>query len=245
MIHLLIDPWLKKWLRQASHSFDDLPSYSQAALKKIKVRTNINKKISATNPLLIIANHPNVYDGFTVSSILKRDDVWIVSAALNQNISPILKKHILPVYFSNKPIRSILDFIRVPYWTAKEGGLTRAEAQKLNQEMIQKAAQLINSGEAVIIFPSGSSTNNNRWQNGVSYLLEQVDNPNARIIFIKIEGSKWYDFFRYSLLRKLMNYRKLNIKVSPEEQLAEYKKIELKNRTDFLKKKYESLFGRR
>ncbi len=71
------------------------------------------------------------------------------------------------------------------------------------------AAAKLNQGELVSIFPTGSAGRNidgSRWKPGVGYLIKQISNPDASVVFCKISGTHRHDIllFLHPLLRKLI-----------------------------------------
>ena len=241
MVQIVMDPFLKKCLHKEGKN-TSLYNFSRIVLKKIKVHVQVVGKIPDSGPLLVIGNHPNVYDGFTLTSLFNRDDVWIVSAALNTKLGLALKKRILPVFLSHKPKENILDFFRVPYWTWQEKNLSRESAHRRNIQTISQAARKINANQVVIFFPSGTNPSGKRWAKGLGYLIEKIDNPQAQIVMTHIAHSQFYDFLRYSLFRYLLNWRVLHVSFSKSIPISTIKKIDKEERIAYLQSLYETSF---
>lgn len=190
---------------------------ARQSLRRIRVSTTVHGKIVSKGPLLLIANHPSAFDNLTLWSVMSRKDAFMFSWIMNKKLGSTYHSHTIPVYFSGRPVESVLDLIRVPYWSYAEG-LTREEAVKLNRESVRRSAELLDAGHCVIIFPSGSGVDSQKqWKNGVGFLLQQVQNPDVRVQFINISGTRWYDIFRYTPLIRLQRFfltRRLVIRVS-------------------------------
>lgn len=226
MILLLTD---RAYLRRFYEESRDqgIVEASQQALRSLRVQVSVKGKISRSGPLLLIANHPCVYDNLTVWSIFQREDAFMFSWVGNRRLGPTYEQYSLPVYFSSRPVKSLLDWIRVPYWRYIEGGLTRKKARELNRAVIQRSAELLNAGHCVIIFPSGSDvTHSGKWKNGVGFLVQQVQNPDLQVQFLHITGSRWYDFFRYTpffFLKFLFSERRITAYVSRLFRASQFK----------------------
>ena len=89
-------------------------------------------------PLIVAANHPNsIVDPVLLSSVLSRQPRWLAKAPLFEN--PIAR-------------RLLLGFGAVPVRRAHEGG---SEAQR--DAVIATAAQVVADGDALGIFPEGTT----------------------------------------------------------------------------------------
>ena len=101
------------------------------------------------------------------------------------------------------------------------------DIRRRNQATIARAAELVNRGNMVSIFPSGSggqALSGSSWKPGVGYLVSQISEPETRIVFAQIEGTKKSDIVAYMqpVVRKLwFRQRPINLRFSRPKRLIE------------------------
>lgn len=170
---------------------------AQTTLSELGITVRLHGTFAPTGPQLIISNHPSPLDGLSVLSVIPRPDVYTVAVAANTALGQPFVDHMLPVYFSNQPRYQLIDYVRVPINNRLEGNLSREEAMSRNRVTITRAAQLVNQGHTVIIFPGGtSSSTKTPWKKGVGYLLQSLTEPDTAIVLAHLEGGQWHDLLR-------------------------------------------------
>ena len=174
---------------------------SQTTLDFLGVSLELHGQFATTGAQLIIANHPSSLDGLILLSQIPREDVYTVAAVANSRFGPTFTDHMLPVYLSHQPKHYLIDYLRIPVVTRMEGNVSREEAMTRNRATIDEAAQRLNNGQTVIIFPGGSNPSpRNPWKKGVGFLLKSLSDPDTQIVFAHIEGTDWGDSLRPTLV---------------------------------------------
>lgn len=200
-----------------------LSKASISALENRKVKVKSVGKISETGPQLIICNHPSAIDGLILMSTINRNDFFVVAAKANQIFGETFIKHLLPVYLSNLPKHHFIDYLRVPVVTKMEGNISREQAMELNRTTISQAANIINAGHSVIIFPGGANPSQDmRWKAGIGFLIKAINRPDLEIVLTNISGTDWFDTLRPTVLGRpsplspnkevKVNFKKLSLK---------------------------------
>ena len=165
--------------------------------------TSISRKgtLPRKGPLLIISNHPGVFDSMLLMSQIEREDAHMIAISTYGIFGPEVKKKLLPIYRVRSLNHRIYEF---PLFMQIDGKLperlTVSEMKSRNREAINKAAHLINSGKAVSMFPTGSvgkSLNGGQWKAGVGFLIKQIANPKTKVVFATIKGTGNRDLLAY------------------------------------------------
>ncbi len=209
IIKRLFSSMVKKSLQELG---DDIPTIGiSSAFKKTlnkyntKVQVNFSpesKTILQEKPVILVSNHPYVVEPFALLAVLpKREDVFIIAYSLLTGISSQLDKHIIPAYVRHHIISNkvgLLSLLVRELEKDKGSQLSAAESHLKNIESIRKASQVVSHGALVMIFPNpGKLTSDNKWFNGIGYLVKGIKNKkNTYIMMANIAGSSKYDFLR-------------------------------------------------
>lgn len=199
-----------------------LSAAAVSALSNRKLKVKSNGSISSSGPQLIICNHPSAIDGLILMSVINRPDFYIVAAKANQVFGSTFTKQMLPVYLSNLPKHQFIDYLRVPVVTQMEGNISRKEAMSRNRASISQAAEKINNGHCVAIFPGGANPSQEMsWKAGIGFLIKAVTKPDLEIVLANITGTDWLDSIRPTILGRpsplipnkeiVVNFKKLSL----------------------------------
>lgn len=117
-------------------------------------------------------------------------------------------KRLIPIYRKRQLNHKIYEYplcLEVTgHWPES---LSRQEIMKRNRVSIIRAAELINRGKAVSIFPTGSAGKKlagSNWKPGIGFLVKQITNQKTKLVFTKISGTRMSDLMAYvPLLRRL------------------------------------------
>ncbi len=146
----------------------------------IGVRSNSNYPLNGKG-LLIYANHPTGLDPYLISSVINRDDVYILADVYQATKGKTIGLHIIPVYYSSwKEVlsRSGIAFFGYIMMRLISGIVTRIEARKRNMEALDTVIRYLREGKCVILFPSGGAKKNFRWRNGIGMIIHKIRKEN-------------------------------------------------------------------
>lgn len=192
--------WLKKSdLRRAVGKL-----LTELGVKEIKVIGNLPK----TGPVLIVSNHTGVFDSLLLLSKIKRQDFYLIALATYKVFQGELARRCIPIYRRRQLNHKIYEY---PLCLQVNGKLPKnysIEAIRVkNRRSITRAAELINQGKAVSIFPTGSAGKRlagSDWKPGAGFLIKQITNPKTNLVFARISGTRMSDLMAYiPLLRRL------------------------------------------
>jgi len=207
---MLFDQKIIQHIKKLSEESRDIHDITKGLLSflnvpKIKVSGNPIPK----GPLLVVSNHPGVFDSLALVSTISRKDIQFIALSTYALFGQQVKNHLLPIYRKRKLNHRLYEY---PLWlqaTRKiPPTLSTKEIKNRNKDSIKRAANLLDIGSAVIIFPAGSAGKklpNSQWKAGIGYLINLIINPLTKVIFAKIEGTKQKDIFAYMrpLIRKM------------------------------------------
>lgn len=155
-------------------------------LNEIGIDLKIVGTIPSFGPLIIISNHNGMPDTEIIFAATKRKDLYHTALSKYKDI---LKKLNLEIY------KKIIPIYKYSFFQG-----FKSKTKELNQQSIQKAADFINKGNALNIFPQGSvgkSITESGWKSGIGYLFKKITNSNTKIVFAYIKGTKKTDLFRF------------------------------------------------
>jgi len=149
------------------------------------------KHVPQRGPLLVVSNHPGVCDSMVIAASLPRDDLKIVAFGF-----PLLRH--LP--------NASRHLIFTDY----------AIAQAANMSVVRTVIRHLQSGGAVLIFPSGriepdpavmpgALDSLQRWSPSMELILRKV--PQTKIQFIAVSGVLSPNFLRHPLINLLSGSR--------------------------------------
>lgn len=157
------------------------------------------KDILQTKPAVVVANHPNEAEVIAlIASLPERKDVYLIVNARMVGIIKDLDRHLIPVYIEhhNNPYHhnEVLSYLLRTYHPKKT--LTPEEEHELNIKSIGRAAQIVNGGGLVIIFP-GRRSIDGHWFPGVGHLVKKIINRKGTyIVQVFSQGTSWMDYLR-------------------------------------------------
>lgn len=165
--------------------------------------TSISSKgtLPRKGPLLIISNHPGVFDSMLLMSQIERKDIYMIAISTYGIFGSEVQKKLLPIYRVRSLNHKVYEY---PLFLQIHGKLPEHlhpdEMKLKNRQTINKAARLINSGKAVSMFPAGSvgkSLNGGKWKAGVGFLIKRISNPKTKVVFATIKGTGNSDLLAY------------------------------------------------
>lgn len=199
----------------------------------IGVRSNSNYPLKGKG-LLIYANHPTGLDPYLISSVINRDDVYILADVYQSTKGKAIGLHIIPVYYSSwREVlsRSGIAFFGYIMMRLISGTVTHIEARKRNMEALDTVIRYVREGKCVVLFPSGGAKKNFRWKKGIGAIINMLkkEHVNCDIYKCLISGISenlllWHLISRRTFLRHnpvSINGVKINNKIfekmSPSE----------------------------
>ena len=135
-----------------------------------------------TNPAILLGiNHDAVIEPLIIASLLKRQDIRFVGMKvfqyLGKHISdlifPVLPKKVAINYqgHNGRTLKSRLDIVLELY---RMESLTLAEIERLNCTSLKGAAEHIENGGLLIIFPNGGRSIEHAWYPGVGKMTKHL-----------------------------------------------------------------------
>jgi hypothetical protein len=95
--------------------------------------------------------------------------------------------HLIPAYINNR-----CQPKNRPY----PDTLPREEEHRRNIESVKHAAEIVNRGGMVLIFPGYPEEPNRGWYNGVGYLIKQVVHKDCSIALVHIKENPLFGYLR-------------------------------------------------
>lgn len=183
---------------------------SQTLLKDLSVPSISREgELPSKGPLLIISNHPGVFDSLLLFSQIERDDLFFIALSTYGVFGPKVQERLLPLYRVRRLNHKVYEYPLCLQTDEKPiENLKPPEIRLRNRETIRKAADLINNGRAVSIFPTGEagkSLDGIKWKAGVGFLIKQITHPKTRVVFTSIHGTRNSDLtaLMHPIIRKL------------------------------------------
>lgn len=162
---------------------------------------SVQGNLPPDGPLLIVSNHRSILDSMVLFSQTRRDDLYLIALSTYSVLGPQIQDRVLPIYRTRHLKHKLYEYtlcreVQVP----RPENLTRPEILTRNRKTISDAAGMINAGAAVSMFPTGSAgktPEGYEWKPGIGFLLKEITNPQARVIFVKITGTRKTDVAAY------------------------------------------------
>lgn len=171
---------IQETLVQFNHNIKKL-GWSRACarlLKELRINTQSNlSDFPKKGGVIIYANHPTGLDPYIISSILPRDDVYILSDIYQAKKGDNVAKHILPIYYANwlefwrRPLIGWPGYIIMRFIT---GTVDSQKAYENNKKSLTRVFLLVKKGHVVLIFPSGGESQKRPWKRGLAKLITQL-----------------------------------------------------------------------
>jgi 1-acyl-sn-glycerol-3-phosphate acyltransferase len=182
-----LSPTLKNIVEKTSRAFTiNLPKNTQKTLKNDRV--------------LLICNHPAQVDVLLLlASIPPRRKTFLVVMHGLLSILPAINKHLIPVYISHR-----IDNHDQQDWKFKlfqkvhfVPEYSKDTAHQKNIKSISLAAQKIDEGSLVAIFPAGGTKDARTFLPGVGYLIKNLKYPKkTKLVMAHVDGTSAWDFLR-------------------------------------------------
>lgn len=157
------------------------------------------RDILAQRPVLVVATHPSSLDSVRILGSLpeSRSDVFFVATSPFQTLGEHFSEHVIPIYRSGDKYHATGKALLWRKYGIPQQERTFLEAAKLNVESLKTAAQKVNEGNLVVVFPDGPMEGK-EWFDGVGELVKRLDNNDARIVFATTEKPGYKDYIRIS-----------------------------------------------
>ncbi len=174
--------------------------------------TSISKRgdLPKNGPLLIISNHTGIFDSLLLLNQVERNDYFFIALSTYSSFGEKVQERLLPIYRVRRLNHKIYEYpLSLQVNRHLPENLSEQEIRLRNRNSINKAAQLINSGNAVSIFPSGGAGKTlaeSHWKAGIGHLIKQITNPHTQVIFVQIQGTKQSDIvaYLYPFIRRIL-----------------------------------------
>jgi hypothetical protein len=240
-----------------THQFDsNIRKYSLSfAAKKLLSSLNLsiksNSVISLNSPTLFVSNHPGGLDIFLIQAAIQDPELHFVALASYEGFSDVIKEKLIPIY-RRSSWRDVFPRLFTNQLRSHQINDTQ-KVRELNKLSIKKAANLINQGKSVVIFPTGTGgrkPSQSNWKAGVGHLISQIKNSDTRVCFIHITNSSKYDWLR--LIFYHFGWKRFKRKIIQVNLLGNFKLAEYVNTTEdakkiakYLESKYQNLLSHR
>jgi len=147
--------------------------------------TSISKKgaIPNSGPLLIISNHTGIFDSLLLLNQVERNDYFFIALSTYEIFGTKVKEKLIPIYRTRRLNHKIYEYpLSLQVNRCLPEDLPVQEIRFRNRNSITKAAQSINEGNTVSIFPSGGAGKTlaeSHWKAGIGHLIKQITNPHT------------------------------------------------------------------
>lgn len=161
--------------------------------------SNEVQHILQTKPVIVVANHPDDVEVIAlIASLPERRDVYMIVNARMMGVVKSVDRNLIPVYIEHhhNPYHhnAILRYLLETYHP--KDTLTPEEEHGRNIKSIDRAAEIVNGGGLVIIFPGRRSVDGH-WFPGVGHLSKKVKNRKSTYIFrVFSQGTSFLDILR-------------------------------------------------
>lgn len=171
-----------------------------------------------SSPVLIISNHNSILDSLVLGKVIERSDYHFVALAAYSLLGPKISLKAIPIFRKIMLNHLIFEYPLSLITRNRMLNLNKKIIQEKNRKSIAHAAQIINQGHVVSIFPTGSAGKKVKqleWKPGVGYLVNQINNRKTQLIFVKITGTRRTNIllFLNPIIRKNF-YKIINISVN-------------------------------
>jgi len=155
------------------------------------------KRLLTDEPVLVIANHPAEADvPILLSTLENRQDIYLIASHQFLNILPNIDNNVIPVYIGHRIAENNKLKNRIFNRIHESEKYNRDEAHKKNIESINLAAEKINKGAAVVIFPAAEELGGS-FRPGVGHIIKNLkDSKKVRVVMVYIEGTSDWDYLR-------------------------------------------------
>lgn len=200
---------MKKTISRASEksvSYAVSKLFEDLGVLEISVKGNVPEK----GPILIVSNHTGVFDSLLLLKLINQNNYHFIALSTYEIFGKKIKEKLLPVYRKRKLNHKIYEYpLSLQVEKTLPINLTDEEILEKNRESIAKAAYYINQGHIVSIFPTGGggkSIKGSVWKAGIGFIIKKITNPQTKIVFVHIQGTKQSDIVAYlhPLIRKLL-----------------------------------------
>lgn len=145
-------------------------------------------KKESNEAVLVFGPHSAKIDPFLILSMVEREDVYFVAMNIAQGLLPAtIQDRILPVtptfMAKDAPRKSglagIIQLFRRALFTNNTSA-TVEEIKQSNQLSLQRAAELLNAGHVVVIYPCQTKhIETDHWYTGIGVILSELGNQNC------------------------------------------------------------------
>ncbi len=161
--------------------------------------SNEVQHILQTKPVIVVANHPNEAEVIAlIASLPDRKDVYLIVNARMMGVVKPIDRYLIPVYIEHhhNPYHhnEFLSYLLKTFHP--KDILTPEEEHERNIKSIDRAAQIVNRGGLVIIFPGRRSVDGH-WFPGVGHLVKNIiSRKRTYIVQVFSQGTSWMDYLR-------------------------------------------------
>lgn len=202
----LYSSWLVGWLLKKVDNDVKKFGVVEAMQKTINSKINLNvcgrslvKKVLMSEPGLVICNHPSQAEVLILLGLLEeRDDVYLIADHSFLKILPSVDRHIIPVYINHRLAGKQKDSWK--FWLLtrfhKSEKYCQEIAHQKNIDSMNLAAEKINQGGLVIIFPAAGEMGG-KFLNGVGYIIKNLTHPKkVSVVMANVSGTSTWDYLR-------------------------------------------------
>lgn len=209
-IYMLFDiDLIKKTIKRVSEknvSYAVSRLFEDLGVLEISVKGTIPER----GPTLIVSNHTGVFDSLLLLKFINQNNYHFIALSTYGIFGKKIQEKLLPIYRKRKLNHKIYEYpLSLQIEKTLPINFTKEEIVEKNRESIAKAALLINQSHIVSLFPTGGggkSIKGSPWKAGIGFLIKQITNPQTKIVFVHIRGTKQSDIVAYlhPFIRKLL-----------------------------------------
>jgi hypothetical protein len=203
------------------------------AKKHIKGLSPQLKDELQSGPTVILANHPTSASVLAlIAALPKREDIYLFVGSKFFGHNADIDKHLIPAYINNR-----CQPAHAPYADT----LPKEEEHRRNIASISQAAEKVNNGGLVLIFPGYPEKKDGTWYCGAGHMIKQISNKNAKIELVHIAESPNLGYLRViPLLGAILP--SITFHFAPSLSINDYNNADPKHIIRILEKKFKDLF---
>ncbi|PIP87819.1 hypothetical protein COW80_03825 [Candidatus Beckwithbacteria bacterium CG22_combo_CG10-13_8_21_14_all_01_47_9] len=233
----------KQWMKGFGLAAAIGKLFTALGVKDIKVIGRLPK----IGPVLVISNHTGVFDSLLLLNKINRQDFYLIALATYHAFGGILARRAIPIYRRRRLNHKIYEY---PLCLQINGKLPKdysgEEIRARNRQSIKRAAELINQGKTVSIFPTGNAgkkLTGSSWKPGAGFLVKQITNSKTKLVLAKISGTRMSDLIAYVPLLRRLFFRPRPIRITFSRAILLNRSLDLSQDAKAITRQLEKLYN--
>jgi hypothetical protein len=158
------------------------------AARRMNLQVEVRKgSICAEGPQIVICNTGSAMIGFSILSVLRRDDVYFIGTPGWLRVGHNAAEKCLPVFtFASFRENPKVAFRASVIYRLRDG-VTPASGAEINQTSLTRAAKVVTGGGTLLVMPAGGTIGKkDNWKHGVGFILKDIGDVPAKVVFARV-----------------------------------------------------------